>query len=134
LALNGVILAADANRMLDIGGGHGTYSVAFCRRNPQLQATILHLPQAVQAAAPILAEEQLGSRVVHRIGSALTEDFGKHEWDIILISHLVHHFDEEPMTTFCAARRMHSAPKESWLSSMFRAKLRPTQAVRPERF
>lgn len=90
-----VPLAAGANRMLDIGGGHGTYSAAFCRRNPRLQATILDLPQAVQAAAPILAEEGMGSRVVHRIGSALTEDFGEHEWDIILMSHLVHHFDEE---------------------------------------
>jgi 2-polyprenyl-3-methyl-5-hydroxy-6-metoxy-1,4-benzoquinol methylase len=90
-----VALAAGANRMLDIGGGHGTYSVAFCRRNPRLQSTILDLRQAVQAAAPILAEEEMGSRVVHRIGSALTEDFGEHEWDIILMSHLVHHFDEE---------------------------------------
>jgi len=90
-----VPLATGANRMLDIGGGHGTYSVAFCRRNPRLHATILDLAQAVQAAAPILAEEEMSSRVVHRIGSALTADFGEYEWDFILMSHLVHHFDEE---------------------------------------
>jgi SAM-dependent methyltransferase len=88
-------LAASANRMLDVGGGHGTYAVAFCRRYPRLQATILDLPQAVEAAAPILAKEEMGSRVVYRAGSALTEDLGEYHWDLILISHLLHHFDEE---------------------------------------
>ena len=79
--------------MLDIGGGHGAYSVAFCREHPELRATILDLPAAVAAAAPILAEEKMGSRVVHRAGDALTDDFGDEEWDLIFIAQLVHHFD-----------------------------------------
>src|SRR5262245_13061896 len=33
-------LAKTARTMLDIGGGHGFFSVALCRRYPQLQATI----------------------------------------------------------------------------------------------
>jgi SAM-dependent methyltransferase len=41
--------------------------------------------------------------VVHRSGNALTEDFGKNEWDLILMSHLVHHFDED--TNECLLRR-----------------------------
>jgi 2-polyprenyl-3-methyl-5-hydroxy-6-metoxy-1,4-benzoquinol methylase len=82
-----------ARTMLDIGGGHGTYSVAFCRRHPRLAATILDLPQVVQTAAPILAEEQMGTRVVHRSGDALTEHIGQEQWDLIFAAHLVHHFD-----------------------------------------
>ena len=35
----------------------------------------------------------MGSRVVHRVGDALTDDFGDEEWDLIFIAHLVHHFD-----------------------------------------
>ena len=80
--------------MLDIGGGHGTYSIAFCRRHPGLKATILDLPQAVEAAGPMVAEEKgIDGRVVHHVGNTLTDDLGKGAWDLIFISHLVHHFD-----------------------------------------
>ncbi|HET7714384.1 MAG TPA: class I SAM-dependent methyltransferase [Bauldia sp.] len=88
-----VRIPKDATTMLDIGGGHGGYSVAFCREHPALHATVLDLPAAVAAAAPILAEEKMGSRVVHRVGDALTDDFGREAWNLILIAHLVHHFD-----------------------------------------
>ena len=84
---------AGATAMLDIGGGHGAYSVAFCRAHPGLSATILDLPEAVAAAAPILAAEKMGGRVVHQPGDALTDDFGAAEWDLVFIAQLVHHFD-----------------------------------------
>ena len=86
-------LPSGARTMLDVGGGHGSYSVAFCRRNPQLQASILDLPAAVESAGPILAEEKMAQRVVHVPGNALTEDLGEDKWDLIFISHLVHHLD-----------------------------------------
>lgn len=84
-----------ATAMLDIGGSHGYFSVALCRRHPALRATILDLPSAVKEAAPILARENMGDRVVHRAGNALTDDLGENAWDLVFISHLVHHFDEE---------------------------------------
>lgn len=88
-------LPAGATAMLDIGGGHGAYSVAFCRARPGLRATILDLPEAVEAAAPILAAEKMGGRVLHRPGNALTDDLGTESWDLVLIAQLVHHFDAE---------------------------------------
>lgn len=88
-----VKLPKGATAMLDIGGGHGGYAAAFCRAHPELRATVLDLPAAVAAAAPILAEEKMGSRVVHRVGDALTDDFGREEWDLVFVAHLVHHFD-----------------------------------------
>ena len=45
----------DARDMLDIGGSHGFYSVAICRRHPGLRATVLDLPEAVEHAAPHLS-------------------------------------------------------------------------------
>lgn len=82
-----------ARKMLDIGGAHGFYSVMLCRRYPGLQATILELPEAIECAAPILAEEGMGDRVVYQAGNALTEDFGVETYDLILISNVIHHFD-----------------------------------------
>lgn len=41
-----------ARALLDIGGSHGYYSVALCRRHTNLRAVVLDLPEAVTAAAP----------------------------------------------------------------------------------
>jgi SAM-dependent methyltransferase len=81
--------------MLDIGGAHGYYSVAFCRRYPDLRATILDLPQAVEQSAPLLAREGMGDRIHHQVGDALTTDLGEDRYDLVLIANLVHHFSEQ---------------------------------------
>lgn len=85
---------AGARAMLDIGGSHGYYSVAFCRKYPQLHATILDLPEAVAHAAPILAREGMGERVTHRAGNALADDLGTEQYDMVFMAQLVHHFDD----------------------------------------
>lgn len=86
---------AGASTMLDIGGSHGFYSVCACRRHAGLRATILDLPEAVRHAAPILAREDLGERVSHRSGDALSDDLGSEAWDVVFLSQLVHHFTDE---------------------------------------
>jgi SAM-dependent methyltransferase len=83
-----------ARNLLDIGGSHGHFAAQLCRRHPGLRAEILELPAAIAASAPILAEEGMGDRVVHRAGDALSDDLGEAAWDVILISQLVHHFSE----------------------------------------
>jgi len=83
-----------ARAMLDIGGSHGYYSVALCRRHDGLRSEVLDLPEAVEQAAPLLAAEGMGDRVVHRAGDALTTDLGSEAYDLVLIGQLVHHFSE----------------------------------------
>lgn len=85
---------AHAKTMLDIGGSHGYVSVAMCRKYPQLTATVLDLPEAIAAAAPILAKEKMGPRVTHWPANALDDDLGTQAWDFIYVSQLLHHFDE----------------------------------------
>jgi 2-polyprenyl-3-methyl-5-hydroxy-6-metoxy-1,4-benzoquinol methylase len=84
---------AGATTLLDIGGSHGFTAVALCRKHPALSATILDLPSAIVHAAPILAKEAMGVRVVHRIGNALSDDLGREAWDVVHAAQLVHHFD-----------------------------------------
>ena len=87
-------LPRTARTMLDIGGAHGYFSVAICRRHPGLRATILDLPEAIEHAAPILAREGMGDRILHRAGNALTEDLGREAHDLIFMASMVHHFDD----------------------------------------
>jgi len=87
-------LPKTARAMLDIGGGHGFFSVALCRRHPQLHSTILELPQAIRHAAPLLEKERMGDRVRYVEGNALTADLGVSEYDLVFMAAVVHHFDE----------------------------------------
>jgi predicted O-methyltransferase YrrM len=89
-----LVLPSAARRMLDIGGAHGFYSVALCRKYSNLTAAILDLPEAIAQAAPILAAEGMGDRVQHLAGDALTHDLGENSYQLILLSNLVHHFSE----------------------------------------
>lgn len=85
---------ASPRRLLDIGGGHGALAAAFCRRHPGLTAQVLDLPEAVEHAAPLLAEEELGDRLSHWPGDVFQEDLGEARYDVILMANFLHHFPE----------------------------------------
>ena len=94
LLVRQVPLPKSATDMLDIGGSHGYFSVALCRRHRGLRAVVFDLPEAVEHAAPLLAREGMGDRVVHQAGNALTDDMGEAAYDMVLLFSLVHHFDD----------------------------------------
>jgi 2-polyprenyl-3-methyl-5-hydroxy-6-metoxy-1,4-benzoquinol methylase len=83
-----------ATSMLDVGGAHGFYSVALCRKHRHLRSTILDLPEAVAASAPLLASHLMGDRVVHRAGDARSHDYGEAAYDLIFAANILHHFDD----------------------------------------
>jgi SAM-dependent methyltransferase len=81
--------------MVDLGGSHGHFAAELCRRHPGLSAEVLDLPDAIEAAAPMLAAEGLGERLVHRPGDVVTADLGVEQYDVVLMSNLAHHLDRE---------------------------------------
>ena len=81
----------DARRMLDLGGSHGHFAASICRRHPGLDAQVMDFPDAIGAAAPLLAAEGLGARVVHVAGDVTTADLGAAQYDLIFMSNLAHH-------------------------------------------
>lgn len=94
-AVRKIPVPAGAAKMLDIGGSHGLYSVALCKKNPGLSSIILDLPAAVEKAKPIAEKYKMGARVVHRAGNVLTDDLGHEEYDLILMASVAHHFTKE---------------------------------------
>lgn len=78
-----------ARRMLDVGGGSGVYSMAFCRANPELEAVILDLPQVTPLTRSYVAGEGLSGRVTAQDGDYHEAGFGQ-GFDFILFSAVAH--------------------------------------------
>jgi SAM-dependent methyltransferase len=84
-----------AHSLLDIGGGHGLYSVALCNRHRNLHATILDLPGAIRAVSGLLDSHECRQRIQLRAGNALKEDLGCRVYDVVLLANVMHHFSPE---------------------------------------
>jgi cyclopropane fatty-acyl-phospholipid synthase-like methyltransferase len=74
-------------QLLDVGGGSGAYTLAFCTANSQLKATILDFPQTVETARKYVRQSGLTDRVAHLAGKAITTDWPKGH-DVILMSYV----------------------------------------------
>jgi SAM-dependent methyltransferase len=108
-AVNKIPVPPGATRMLDIGGSHGLYSVALCKKHAGLTATIFDLKGAVDKAAPILAKYNMQNNVSHQIGNALTDDLGTEMYDVVVMASVAHHFTAEE--NVAVARKVYGALK-----------------------
>jgi SAM-dependent methyltransferase len=63
-------------RAIDVGGGHGAYSLALARRYPLLTATVFELPRVVAVAREIIAQAGLANRVTVQEGDFQREELG----------------------------------------------------------
>jgi len=78
---------SDRRQLLDVGGGSGAYTLAFCTANPLLKATILDFPQTVETAKKYARQSGLADRVEHLAGNAITTDWPKGH-DVIFMSYV----------------------------------------------
>lgn len=83
-------------RLLDLGGGHGAYSIWMCKRYPQLRATILDLEGAATVGRELVAREGLSDRIEYVTGDLVQrESFGEGEYDVAFSFNLIHHLKNE---------------------------------------
>lgn len=98
LAKNGVVnhipVPATARRALDVGGGHGLYSIALCQKHPQLSAVIFDSAAALVTGRQTIRAEGMGERVTAQEGNLLTDDLGA-GFDVALVFNLVHGFPRD---------------------------------------
>jgi SAM-dependent methyltransferase len=104
-----VPVGSGARTMLDVGGGHGWYAAALCRRHPGLSATVLDLPGSARVGRQIMAGTGMADRVRHRDGDALTTDLGG-PYDVVLCFNLVHHLGPAQVVELFARIRRALAP------------------------
>lgn len=79
-----------ATKVLDIGGANAQHALALCQKFPQLEITILDLPEAIENG---VAGNHPNIRFLK--GNALTDDFGVEQYDVVLMSNVAHHFTIE---------------------------------------
>lgn len=76
-------------RLLDLGGGPGTYAIHFCKENPGLAATIVDLPTTRPFAEKTLMRFNLADRIDFQPGSYLTDAIPG-RYDAAWLSHILH--------------------------------------------
>ena len=96
----------DARSLLDLGGGPGTYALAFLKRNPALRATVCDRPAALDVAREVAATEKAGKRLSYLPHDFMEEHLPGH-YDVIWYSNVLHIYSaEENRSLF---ERLHQA-------------------------
>ncbi len=76
-------------RLLDLGGGPGTFAVHFCMQNPKLETVVFDLPGSEKFARRSIEKFGLEGRIEFAAG-----DFNQNElpgeYDVIWMSHILH--------------------------------------------
>jgi SAM-dependent methyltransferase len=79
----------ESRMLLDVGGGLGTYSIAFCQRYANLEATVLEHPRIAPLTRRAVRESDMAQRIrvvpVDIVRQALPRGF-----DVALLSNVLH--------------------------------------------
>lgn len=77
-------------RLLDVGGGPGTYAVLLAQQHPQLQVTVCDLPGVVAVARELVANSPVADRIAFLAADATAGDLGREAYDAILMAGVLH--------------------------------------------
>ena len=80
---------AGRERLLDLGGGPGTYAIHFCLANPGLKATVFDMPGSKNFAQATISRFGVGDRVEFFAGDFLQDPLPG-GYDVAWLSHILH--------------------------------------------
>lgn len=92
--LSQIIDLSGRRRLIDVGGGPGTYSVMLCQRTPGLTATVLDRPGVLEVTRELVDAAGFADRVSLLPGDYLTTPFGS-GFDVALLSGMMHRETED---------------------------------------
>ena len=78
----------DRRKLLDLGGGAASYSIALCGANPQLTAVVLDQKEPLSIAKTLVEEHNLQSQISLLEGDFFEAQAGT-DYDVVLISGVV---------------------------------------------
>ena len=105
-ALGQVVDFSSSRRLLDVGGGTGSWSLATARRYPHLRGTVVELPAVATLAEQRIAAAGLADRLAVVAADAMADDLPTGH-DTVLVANLVHYWS--PETNAALLRRVRNA-------------------------
>jgi hypothetical protein len=89
-------LPISPKRMLDIGGSHGLYCVEFCRKYPDLKATVLDWAVGLENAKITLTQEKdVAGRIDLFEADFEKESLPAEKFDFMFLGNIIHGLNEE---------------------------------------
>jgi predicted O-methyltransferase YrrM len=82
------------HKLLDVGGGVGTYTILLAQKNPELQAVVFDLPPVREWAEETIASYGLGDRISFQGGDFNAPSLGE-GYDVVLLANILHDNAEE---------------------------------------
>jgi SAM-dependent methyltransferase len=105
-ALPGMAGLPPASRLLDIGGGTGSWAIALAEADPELTATVFELPEVAAVAEQRLRTSGFFARIDVLAGQLLTDDLPS-GYNAFLVANVVHYFN--PQTNQAILRKIRAA-------------------------
>ncbi len=91
-----------ARRLLDVGGGGGAFDIELCRAVPHLRATVFDLPFVRDLTLERVRSAGFEERITFVAGDFFTDELpGGH--DVVLLSNILHDWDEDDVRRILAA-------------------------------
>lgn len=88
------ICEVSSGHMVDFGCGSGAYSIAFAKRNPNIQITAMDYPKVCSVAEGFVREENLQEQIKFSSGNLFEENL-PNDLNTILLSHVLDGYGEE---------------------------------------
>jgi precorrin-6B methylase 2 len=85
---------AGHDRLLDVGGGTGSWSIAVAEAHPNITATVAELPAVAEIARRRIASAGLAARIAVTAGDALAGTLPPGH-DVCLVANVIHYFSPE---------------------------------------
>lgn len=108
-ALAEVVDLSDARSLLDVGGGAGAFAVELCQRYPELRVTLFDLAFVCEHSAEKVEQLGLAGRIGVHPGDFFAEPELPGGHDVILLSMILHDWDE-PRNTQLLAKCFQALP------------------------
>ncbi len=117
-ALPGVFDFGPHRRLLDVGGGTGSWSIAIARHHQHITGAVLELPTAVELARSRVAAAGLGHRITVITGDAMAGELPA-GYDVFLLANLIHYWSPEQNQDLLQRLRQAAQPGSALLMADF---------------
>ncbi len=86
-------------KMLDVGGGTGTYAIEFAKRAPNLKAVVLDMPEVADHGRELIGSTDMNDRVEFTGGDYMDQSCYGEGHDLVLLANVLHQETVERAST-----------------------------------